>query len=302
MRFAITGSTGLVGSAVTRDLRAAGHEVTRVVRSYAGLPHGERAVVWHPDEGVIEREGLEGHDVVIHLAGESVAGVWTDTKKRRIRESRSRGTRLLAETLATMERKPRALISASGFNYYGNHASGDVVTESSPHGEGFLADVARAWEAGTQPAADAGIRVVITRFGNVLSPRGGMLEVILPIFKLGLGAKFGDGGQYWPWIAAADIGPAMLHVLERPEIHGPVNFVAPEAATNAEFTDAVAAAVGRPSILRVPRFAAKLAPGGMSEELLLGGARVVPVKLVESGYEFRWPKLRPALAAMVRGG
>jgi uncharacterized protein len=299
MRVAVTGSTGLVGSEITRVLRAAGHEVTRIVRSFSGLAHGERAVVWHPDAGEIEAAGLEAHDVVIHLAGESLAGVWTDRKKRSIRESRVQGTTLLAGTLAGLTHKPRALFTASGFNVYGNHPGDEPVDEDTPPGDGFIADVAREWEAANQPAADAGIRTVQMRFGNVMSPRGGMLPVILPLFRLGLGARFGDGTQYWPWIALDDIPPALLHVLERPELTGPVNFVAPQAVTNAEFTDTLAAVVGRPSFLKVPGFAAKLAPGHMADEILLGGARVVPKRLLDTGYEFRHPELKPALRALL---
>lgn len=299
MRIAITGSTGLVGSALTRFLRDGGHQVTRVVRAFGGMPGSERAVVWHPDEDVIEKDGLEDHDVIIHLAGESIAGVWTDGKKRRIRESRVRGTTLLAEALAGLARPPRTLISASAFDIYGDRPPSEPVDEHSEPGSGFLADVVVAWEASTRAASVAGIRVVHTRFGNVLSSEGGVLGVLLPLYRLGLGTKFGDGSQYWPWIALDDVPPAMMHVLERPEITGPVNFVAPEQVTNAQFTDAVAAVVGRPSFLKLPAFAAKLAPGGMAEELLLRGSRVVPKKLIESGYPFRHPDLRPALKVML---
>lgn len=299
MRFAITGSTGLVGTEVTRHLRNNGHDVTRVVRSFSGLSPNERPVVWHPEEGAIEAQGLEAHDVVIHLAGESIAGVWTAGKKRRIRDSRIVGTTLLARTLASLERPPRALLSASAFDFYGNRPGSEELDESSPPGAGFLPEVVAAWEASTRAASDAGIRVVHTRFGTVLSPDGGMLGVLLPLYKLGLGSEIGDGRQYWPWIALPEITPAMLHVLERPEISGPVNFVAPEQVTNADFTETVAAVVGRPSFLRLPSFAAKLAPGGMAEELLLRGARVVPGKLLGSGYEFRYAELKPALRAML---
>lgn len=302
MRFAITGSTGLVGTELTRHLRQAGHHVTRVVRSYGGLPHSERPVIWHPDEGVIDAQGLENHDVVIHLAGESIAGVWTDGKKRRIRESRVRGTSLLATTIAGLTDRPRVLLAASAFDIYGDRPAGETLIEDSTRGTGFLADVIAAWEDSTQPAAAAGIRVVHMRFANVLSPDGGMLGVLLPLYRLGLGAKIGDGRQYWPWIAIGDVAPAALHVLDAPDIRGPVNFAAPDAVTNAEFTNAVAAAVGRPSFLTLPAFAAKLAPGGMSQELLLRGARVAPKKLLESGYEFRYPTLREALQGMLRSG
>ncbi|HEX6309271.1 MAG TPA: TIGR01777 family oxidoreductase [Longimicrobiales bacterium] len=300
MRFAITGSTGLVGTELTQWLRSGGHEVTRIVRSWSGLPQGERAIVWHPEKNAIDAQGLEGHDVVIHLAGENIAGIWTDAKKRRIRESRARGTRLLTSTLAALGRPPRALIVASGFDVYGNRSPDQLIDERSAPGTGFLADVAVASEAATQPASDAGIRVIITRFGNVLSPRGGMLGVLLPFFRLGLGPRFGDGHQYWPWIAVTEIAPAMLHVLERPEIHGPVNLVAPEQVTNEQFTNTIAAVVGRPSFLSVPAFAAKLAPGGMAQELLLRGSRVVPRILLDTAYPFRFPQLKPALEALLR--
>jgi uncharacterized protein len=299
MRFAITGSTGLIGTLLTRHLRKAGHDVTRIVRSYSGLPHGERAVVWHPDQGAIEADGLEGMDVVVHLAGESIAGVWTEGKKRRILESRVQGTTLLARTLAGLARKPGALLSASAVGIYGDRPPEERVDEASETGTGFLPEVGRAWEASADAARDAGIRVVHPRFGNVLSADGGMLAVLKPVYRLGLGARFGSGEQVWPWIAGDDVGPALLHVAERPELEGPVNFTAPNAVTNAEFTDALAAAVGRPSFFRVPSFAARLAPGAMGSEMLLSGARVVPAKLLDSGYVFRHPELGPALRSIL---
>ena len=302
MRFAITGSTGLVGTALTRYLRQAGHDVTRVVRSYSSLPQAERAVVWNPDEGVIDAQGLENHDVAIHLAGESIAGVWTPGKKRRIRESRVRGTTLLATTLARLTDRPSVLMAASAFDVYGDRPADETLVEDSPRGTGFLADVSAAWEDSTQPATEAGIRVVNMRFATILSPNGGMLGVLLPLYRLGLGAKIGDGRQYWPWIAIGDVPPAMMHIIDRPTITGPVNFAAPQAITNAEFTDTVAAVVGRPSFLSLPSFAARLAPGGMSQELLLRGARVLPKKLIDSGYEFRHPELREALVGMLADG
>lgn len=299
MRFAITGSTGLVGTALTRYLRQNGHEVTRVVRSYSGLPHAERAIVWHPDDGVIDAAGLEGHDAVVHLAGESISGVWTPARKRRIRDSRVRGTTLLATTLASLKSPPRTLIAASSFDFYGDRPASELLDETSSRGNTFLARVISDFEQAGRPASDAGIRVVHARFGNVLSAEGGMLGVLLPLYRLGLGTTFGSGRQYWPWIVRDEIPPAMIHVLERPELSGPVNFVAPEQVTNAQFTDAVAAAVGRPSIIRLPAFAVKLAPGEMSQELLLRSARVVPRKLLESGYEFQYPTLVGALPVVV---
>jgi uncharacterized protein len=298
MRFAITGATGLVGTELRRQLADAGHDVTTVVRSHDSIGHSPRAVLWHPARGTIDRQGLEEHDVVVHLAGESIAGVWTSAKKRRIRRSRVRATMLLAKTLAELDHKPRVLVSASGFNYYGDRPTGEV-DESAPRGDGFLADLAERWEACTRPAQDAGIRVVHMRLGTVLSPRGGMLASLLPLFRLGLGARLGSGRQYWPWIALPDVPGAILHLLQRPEIEGPVNFVAPQQVTNAEFTDSLADVLRRPALLRVPSFAARLAPGGMGSELLLSGARVIPRKLLDSGYDFRYPELKPALRALL---
>ena len=299
MRIAITGSTGLVGSALVAFFRERGDHVTRIVRSYSGLPPNERAIVWNPREGTIEAEGLRGHDVIIHLAGESIAGVWTQGRKRRIEDSRVQGTTLLARTIAALPELPRVLLSASAMGFYGSRSG--PVDETAKSGTGFLADVARKWEAATEPAARSGVRVVHMRFSNVLSPEGGVLGPLLPIFRLGLGAKFGSGNQCWPWIALPEIGPAALHVIQHEEIAGAVNFVAPEQTTNTAFTEAVAKAVGRPTVLSVPSFAAKLAPGGMGEELLLGGAWMVPRRLLESGYTFRYPSLGPALQALLSG-
>jgi uncharacterized protein (TIGR01777 family) len=299
VRFAITGSTGLVGNALRKRLATEGHEVTRVVRSFGGVGPGEKVVIWHPSDGTIEAAGLEGHDVVVHLAGEPIAGVWTEGRKRRILDSRKQGTSLLAKTLASLERPPALLLSASGMNFYGDRPSSQPLTESSPPGTGFLADVVREWENATEPAEVAGIRVVHMRSANVLSPNGGVLGTVLPIFRLGLGARFGDGDQVWSWIAIDDSIGAMLFLTTKPEISGPVNFAAPNPVTNEEFTKAIAAAVGRPAILRIPSFAARLAPGGMADEILLASTRVAPEKLLEAGYDFRHPDLRPALKAML---
>jgi uncharacterized protein len=298
MRIAITGYSGFIGTAIGRHLRSLGHEITPVVRTLGAAAHG-RAVVWHPDRGVIDGEGLEGHDLVIHLAGESIAGIWTESKKRRIRESRVGGTDLLARTLAGLGMKPRALFSASAFGIYGDRADAEIMDEDSAPGTGFLPDVGQAWEKATGPAQAAGIRVVHMRFGNVLSADGGMLDALLPLFRLGLGARLGSGRQFWPWIAIDDVAPALVHVLERPEMAGPVNFVAPHPVTNREFTDTVAAVLGRPSFLAVPAPAVRLAPGRMGPEMLLAGARVAPKRLLESGYAYRWPRLEPALRAML---
>jgi uncharacterized protein (TIGR01777 family) len=300
MRIAITGSTGLIGTAVREALLARGHEVTRVVRSLTSIPPGEHAVVWHPDTGEIETQGLENHDVVIHLAGESLAGVWTSGKKRRIVESRKRGTTLISRSLASLESKPALLLSASAIGIYGNREPDEELTEAAAPGTGFLADIGKIWEAGTEPAGEAGIRVVHMRISNVLSPRGGMLATLLPIFRLGFGAPFGDGSQIWSWIALDDAVAAIFHLIDNENLRGPVNLAAPNAVTNNEFTRALAAAVQRPAVLRIPAFAARFAPGGMGEEILLAGARVVPQALLDSGFTFAWPELQPALKAMVK--
>jgi hypothetical protein len=294
MRVAITGSSGLIGTALREFFHARGDEVTRIVRSRSPKGGGPE-VVWSVERGVIDTAGLEDHDLVVHLAGESVAGVWTPDKKRKIRESRVTGTTLLSDALASLTRRPAAYFSASGMNFYGNRAPSEPITEASPAGVGFLAEVAREWEHATMTAAEAGIRVVHMRSGNVLSPKGGMLPALLPLFRLGLGAKFGDGKQIWPWIALDDYPAAVVHVYEKTDLAGPVNFVAPEAVSNEQFTNTLAAAIGRFAFFAVPAFAARLAPGGMADEILLGGARLIPARLLESGYEFKWPELKPFL-------
>jgi uncharacterized protein (TIGR01777 family) len=300
VKAAITGATGLIGSALRRAFEARGDAVTVVSRSRA-VAGAAAVAVWDPARGAIDAAALEAHDIVIHLAGESIAGVWTASKKRRIRESRVQGTRLLAETIVRLERRPRVLFSGSAFGIYGDRDPSEEITEASPLGSGFLADVGRAWEAATAPAEDAGVRVVHLRMGNVLTPKGGMLEVLLPLFRLGLGGKLGSGRQVWPWIALDEVPAIVFHLLEHAEIAGPVNVVAPEPVTNEAFTNALAGAVNRPAFFSVPAFATRLAPGGMGEEMLLSGARVVPKRLLATGYEFRWPALKPALRGMLAG-
>lgn len=298
MRIAITGSTGLVGHSLVTWFRERGDAVTRVVRSYNGVSPQERAVVWNPREGTIEADGLRDHDVIIHLAGESIAGVWTPGRKNRILRSRVDGTSLLSRTLASFDQPPSLLVSASAVGWYGTRA--ETVDETAKQGSGFLADVVAQWERATAAAEDAGIRVAHMRIGNVLSAEGGVLATLLPLFRLGLGAKFGSGDQCWPWIALTEIAPVVSHLIDQAGIAGPVNVVAPQRTTNAELTAALARAVHRPSILTVPAFAARLAPGGMGQEILLGGACVSPRKLLETGYSFRDPDLETALARVLR--
>jgi uncharacterized protein (TIGR01777 family) len=301
MRIAITGSSGLIGSALLARFDRDGHAVTRVVRGASARDSSHRAVAWNPDSGMIDSAGLDGHDAVVHLAGEDIAaGRWTPARKHVIRESRIHGTRLLCETLASLAHRPRVLITASGVGYYGNHEPDHPVDETSPRGVGFLADLVRDWEQATSSAQAAGIRVVQVRFGIVLSPRGGALAKMLPPFKLGLGGKVGNGRQVMSWIAIDDVPSIVLHVIEHPGISGPVNVVTPHAVTNAEFTHALGRVLGRPTILPLPAFAARLLFGEMADALLLGGARVRPERLEDSGYRFAYPQLPQALEHLLK--
>lgn len=290
----------MIGRAVMHALRGRGDVVTRVVRSFKNVTARERVAVWHPRQGQIEAAKLEGHDAVVHLAGESLVGVWTPGKKRAIRDSRVKGTELLARTLAGLHEKPAVLVCASGVTYYGRDADGQPVAESSPPGTGFLAETAVAWERAANAARDAGIRVVHMRFASILSPDGGLLRVLLPFYRLGLGPKFGAGEHMWPWVALDDVVRAILFALDHGDLDGPVNVAAPETVSNAQLTDAIAAAVRRPSVLSVPAFALRLAPGDMAEEILLAGQWVSTDKLRGAGFTFTQPRLRPALEAMLR--
>lgn len=298
MRIAISGSSGLIGSSLRFALEGRGHQVTRIVRPQSRGVRGQ-VVVWDPPRGMLEAAGLEGHDVVIHLAGENIAGLWTRRKKAALRESRIVGTRLLSETLARLRRPPRALLSASAAGYYGNRPAGVVVDEDSPPGTGFLAELAVEWERATEAAASAGIRVVCMRFGLVLSRKGGVLAPMLPLFRLGLGARLGTGEQAWSWIALAEIAPAVWHVLEHATLTGPINFVAPRAVTQAEFVRTLAHVLRRPAFVSLPEWLLRPVLGEMADELFLNGVRVAPRRLAESGYRFRYPDLEPALRALL---
>jgi uncharacterized protein (TIGR01777 family) len=301
MRIAITGSSGLIGSALLARFDRDGHAVTRVVRGASAHDPNHRAVAWNPASGVVDAAGLDAHDTVIHLAGEDIAaGRWTPARKHVIRESRIHGTRLLCETLANLAHKPRVLITASGVGYYGNHRPNDCVDETSPRRAGFLSDLVRDWEQATAPAQAAGIRVVHTRFGIVLSPRGGALAKMLPPFRMGLGGRVGSGRQIMSWIAIDDVPSIMIHLVEHAGISGPVNVVSPQAVTNAEFTHALGRVLGRPTILPLPAFAARLLFGEMADALLLGGARVLPKRLEDSGYRFAYPQLAQALDHLLK--
>jgi uncharacterized protein (TIGR01777 family) len=297
MKIIVTGSTGLIGSALVASLLARGDEVTRLVREKtdATRADGTREVLWSPSRGELNAAELEGHDAAIHLAGDPIAeGRWTDEKKRRIRESRVQGTTLLAETLAKLKTPPRVLLTASAVGYYGDRGA-EVLNETSTAGEDFLSDVCRVWEASADAAKDAGIRVVRLRFGVVLSGEGGALAKMLTPFKMGVGGKIGSGTQYMSWIALDDAVGVILHALAHEELAGAVNVVAPRAVTNAEFTKTLGGVLGRPTIFAVPAFAARLAFGEMADAALLASQRVEPAQLKASNYNFKYPELEGAL-------
>jgi hypothetical protein len=300
MRVAVTGATGLVGGALVPALLAAGHRVDRVSRR-PPRP-GTTDVRWDPARGHLDPRALEGTDAVVHLAGESVAaGRWTAAARERIRRSRVEGTRLVAETLRALDRRPRVLACASAIGYYGDRG-GEVLTEDSPPGAGFLADVARAWEAAADPARAAGVRVVHLRLGLVLAGQGGALPRMARAFRLGLGGVIGDGRQYWSWIALPDVVGVVEHALALESLAGPVNAVAPAPVTNREFTRTLGRLLRRPTLLPLPAPVVRLLLGEMGRALLLHSARVVPRRLEGAGFGFRHPDLAGALRATLRPG
>jgi uncharacterized protein (TIGR01777 family) len=294
LRIAVTGSTGLIGSALVRRLQADGHQVTRVVRSRPAA--GSSDVLWNPDSGEFDAARLDGYPAVIHLAGEPVSERWTAEHKAAIRNSRVAGTRLLAEGIAALPNPPGTLLSASAVGYYGNRGD-EQLDEASGSGNDFLSGVAREWEAATEPAARVGIRVVIARFGIALSPKGGALARLLPPFKMGGGGKLGSGKQYVSWIALSDLVEAIVFLLHHPAISGPVNLTAPEPVTNAAMSETLGHVLGRPSKVTVPAFALRMMFGEMADGALLASQRVLPKRLLEAGFQFRYPRLEAALRA-----
>lgn len=293
----VSGSTGLIGTALVAALRREGHRVVRLVRSGGG---GRDEVRWDPAAGTIEAEKLEGIDAVVHLAGEGIAeGRWNVEKKARIMDSRKQGTGLLARTLAGMVTPPGVMVSTSATGYYGDRGN-ELLSESSTPGELFLSKVCVEWEAAAEPARAAGIRVVHPRIGIVLSTKGGALKQTLPIFKLGLGGKIGSGRQYWSWISLDDVVGSLIHAIETDPLSGPVNVVAPDAPTNAEYTKVLGSVLNRPTLFPLPAPAAKLMLGEVADELLLPSARVEPVRLQETGYRYRHPKLEGAFQQLLK--
>lgn len=295
-RFLVSGSTGLVGSALTAFLSTGGHRVTRLVRGAANGGSGPgRAVSWDPAGGRLDPEAVSGHDVVVHLAGAGIADRrWTPERKALIRDSRVGGTGLLARTLAAAPSPPEVLVCASAVGFYGDR--GEVeLDEGSAGGSGFLADTARAWEAAARPAIDAGIRVVFLRLGMVLTPAGGALAKMLPPFRMGVGGPLGDGRQFWTWLAIDDLLTIVLHVAATEDLVGPVNAVSPSALRSADFASILGRVLGRPAVLPVPAPALRLVFGEMADETLLAGAKVRPSRLLGSGFDFRYGELDAAL-------
>lgn len=294
MRILVTGSSGLIGRALTASLGGGGHEVVRLVRGEAPLQRGEFR--WRPEAGIIDKSAFEGVDGVVHLAGQSIAsGRWTPKLKASIRESRVRGTRLLSAALACCARRPGVLLSASAIGYYGNRGDEPLREESGP-GEGFFPEICTAWEEATRAAQEAGVRVVQLRFGIVLSGGGGALQRMLLPFRLGLGGRFGNGRQTMSWVAIEDAIGATCHALLRNDLEGPVNVVAPNPVTNETFTRTLGSVLGRPTIFPLPSALLRLAMGAeMADALLLSSARVLPARLERSGYAFGAPDLRKAL-------
>lgn len=293
MDIAITGSSGLIGTALRASLEAAGHNAIPVVRS------GPDGIGWDPAEGRIDAAGFEGIDAVVHLAGEGIGERrWNDEVKKSILDSRVDGTTLLADTLAGLQNPPKVLLSGSATGYYGERAD-EVLTEESSKGDGFLSDVVDAWESSAKAAVDAGIRTAFLRTGIVLSPEGGALKKMLPIFKVGAGGKMGNGKQWWSWISIDDeVG--MIEWLLANDVSGPVNLVAPGATTNAEFTDVLGDVMKRPTFLPVPKFGPKLLLGGeLANELLFTSTRVQPGVAASAGYRFKHPDLDGALRAVL---
>ena len=294
MKVLVSGSTGLVGSALVGRLLARGdipHCLVRGKAAGAGVP-----VPWKPENGVLDAGAIEGVDAVVHLAGESVAGGrWTPARKALIRDSRVRGTELLSRTLASLTTPPRVLVSASAIGYYGNRGD-EVLDEGSASASDFLADVCKVWEAATSTAEDVGIRVVRLRIGVVLSANGGALQRMLTPFKWGLGGVVGPGTQYMSWVTLDDLVSAILFCIENTELRGAVNAVAPQPVTNRMFTKTLGRALRRPTLFPMPASAVRVLFGEMGEALLLSSARVRPARLLEAGFVFAHPELTPALA------
>lgn len=297
MDVAITGASGLIGTALSRHLVAAGHTVIPVVRR--PVKTAEIAVRWDPEAGTIDAAALEGIGAVVHLAGAGIGDKrWSTERKRLILESRTHSTALLASTLAALDRPPAVLVSGSAIGYYGDRGD-ELLTEQSAPGDDFLSSICGPWEAAAQPVVEAGIRLATIRTGIVLSTDGGALPKMLPLFKLGLGGKYGSGSQWWSWISLDDEIDAICYLLDH-DVHGPVNLTAPGAVTNAAFAKVLGHVLGRPAVLPVPAFGPKLLVGGdLAQALLFTSAHIEPTVLDAAGFTFAHPELDGALRAVL---
>ncbi len=293
-RIAITGATGLIGRALQDSLVADGHRIVRVVRDPRAAAPGD--VVWDPEGGAIDAAGLEGVDAVVHLAGEPIgASRWTDEMRRRIHDSRQRGTDLLARTLAGLEQRPTVFVSSSAVGIYGDRGS-EALTEESSHGDDFLAEVCIAWEQAADPAREAGIRVVHPRTGVVIAKDGPLIDKVELPFRLGVGGKVGTGRQYVPWISLHDEVAALRFLIDRP-IEGAVNLTGPNPATNLELSKALGTVLRRPTLMPIPAFAIRLLYGEMGETLATVSQRILPTRLLDAGFAFRHSTILAALSA-----
>lgn len=294
----VSGASGLVGSALSQAIGDRQWSLRRLVRQSSANDRGD-SISWSPESGLLNFTALSGVDAVVHLAGENIAsGRWTAAKKLRIRDSRVMGTHRLCKSLVSMPNPPRVLVCASAIGYYGERGDRPLM-ETEPPGRGFLPEVCTQWERATQPAVDAGIRVVNLRIGVVLSPDGGALKQMLLPFQFGLGGKIGSGRQYWSWISLPDLVRSILFAVEEESLIGPVNAVAPDAVTNTEFTRVLGRVLRRPTLFPLPGFMARLVLGEMADELLLASIRVAPEQLQKHGFEFEHPDLETALRAVL---
>lgn len=286
----ITGASGLVGSALSASLKARGQPVRHLVRREPRT--GEAA--WDPERGSLDANALDGADVVINLAGESLAQRWTSDVRRRIRESRVRGTSLISRAIAALPTKPRLLVNASAIGIYGNRGD-EPLDEDSTLGDDFLAGVCKEWEAATTPARDAGVQVVLMRTAMVLSRKGGALPELLTPFRLGVGGRFGSGRQWVSWIGLGDLVRALSFIITSRTLSGPVNLTSPNPVRNAEFASTLGKVLGRPTVIPIPALAISLLFGQMGKDTVLASQRVAPRRLVASGFEFEEPTLDTAL-------
>jgi uncharacterized protein (TIGR01777 family) len=292
LTIAVTGATGMIGAALVDRLRARGHRVRRIIRPSRRAERDD--VSWDASSDALPTHVVADVDAVVNLAGEPIAHRWTEPRKRAIRDSRVRGTTLLARAIAALETRPRVFLSGSAVGYYGDRGD-ELLDEASPAGDGFLADVVVEWERAAAPLADVGVRVVLLRTGVVLGAAGGALARLLPIFRGGAGGRLGTGRQWMSWISLEDQVRAIEHALSDETLRGPANLVAPNPVTNAAFASILGRVLARPAIVPVPAFALELLYGEMARATLLAGQRALPRALAAAGFEFAHPTLEQAL-------